>query len=339
MPMKRSRTRKRKVFQAGERRRLKDGGSGPSRAVVRLTPAQEQEYRRWSNATFARRRSTRLRALAREEGPPRHYTVVAEGDSWFDYKPSFLEGTPVINPGRDLLGHLQAFGRFSVFRVSKAGDTMENMVYGTDTKGHGPNEKPHLPPEIEDTIRAIRDKRPDAFLFSAGGNDVAGVDLEAYLNHADSGLPPLREDVVTYEIDRYVPTAFAALIARVRSANATLPIFIHGYDYPTPDGRPVIELVGWSFIGPWLKPALTAKRHTDLTVGRQLLRQLIDRFNAALQRVAAAHAHVYYINLRGTLSGDEDYRRDWVNELHPTSDGFKKLAGKVHDALLRALGG
>ncbi len=323
--MKRSPTRKRK-----------DAITRASGAVIRLTPAQEKEYRRWSNATFVQRRSTQLRALAREEGAPRHHTVVAEGDSWFDYKPAFLEGTP-LNPGRDLLGHLQAFGRFSVFRVSQAGDTLENMVYGTDTKGHGPNEKPDLPPEIEDTIRAIRDKRPDAFIFSGGGNDVAGVELGAYLNHADSGLPPLREDVLADEIDRYVPTAFAALIERVRAVNPTLPIFLHGYDYPTPDGRPVIELLGWSFIGPWLKPALTAKRHTRLAVGRQLLRQLIDRFNAALQRVAAAHTDVYYIDLRGTLRDDAGYRRDWINELHPTSDGFRKLAGKINDALLSVL--
>src|SRR5262249_29900057 len=120
--MKRSRSRKRAPSNRRKRAKSRPRAARP----VRLTRAQEQEYRRWSNATFVRRRMTGVRTLA--GAALRHYTLVAEGDSWFDYKPSFLEGVPVINPGRDLLGHLQAMGRFSVFRVSKAGDTMENMV-------------------------------------------------------------------------------------------------------------------------------------------------------------------------------------------------------------------
>ena len=307
-----------------------------SAAVVRLSPEQEREYRKYSNATFTRRaRAARL--LAAAPAAPRHYTVVAEGDSWFDYKPAFLEGVPLIDPGRDLLGHLQAAGRFSVFRVSKAGDTMENMVYGTAAAGSGPTLRPVARNEIEDTLEAIRTKAPDAFLLSAGGNDVAGVELESYLNHALSGLPSLRDEVVAYELEQYVSATLSALIERVRAVNETLPIFLHGYDYSVPDGRGVVRLLDWTFVGPWLKPALVAKRIIDPAEGKGLVQTLVDRFNKTLEALAAAQPGVHYIDLRNTLSSGLDYRRDWANELHATSEGWKKLAQKLQRGMLAVL--
>jgi len=40
-------------------------------------------------------------------------------------------------------------------------------------------------------------------------------------------------------------------------------------------------------------------------------------------------AHVHYIDLRGTLSSaDDDYKQWWANELHPTDQGFERIAGK-----------
>lgn len=305
--------------------------------VVRLTRAQQREYRKYSNATFAQRRARAIRLLAATPSKPRHYSVVAEGDSWLDYKPAYLEGVPVIDPGRDLLGHLQAAGRFSVFKVSRAADTMENMVYGTETAGSGPTLRPAKRNQIDDTLAAIRTKSPDAFLFSAGGNDVAGVELEAYLNHAESGLKPLREEVVEYELDRYVSEMLGELIRRVRKDSPKLPIFFHGYDYPVPDGRGVVRLLGWTFFGPWLKPALVAKRFTDLAAGQALVRTLIARFNTTLQSLAAAHSDVHYVNLRNTLSSGPDYTKDWANELHATSEGWKKLAKELQAQMLAVL--
>lgn len=46
--------------------------------------------------------------------------VVAEGDSWFDYPPH-----------RDILDHLVDLYGWRVRRLSRAGDTLENMVLGT----------------------------------------------------------------------------------------------------------------------------------------------------------------------------------------------------------------
>lgn len=307
--------------------------SAKPKAPARLSTAQQAEFEKWSNAGFQKRKQMpKLLALA---GKPalRQFIVVAEGDSWFDYKPAYVGiGT------KDLLGHLQTSGRLNVHRVSKAGDTLENMVYGTATTGDGPGLVPKLPNQIEKTLEAIQDKNADAFFFSGGGNDLAGVELAGYLNHRESGAPPIRSGTVDYIFGSYFEKALADLIAKVRGAKPGIPIFLHGYDYAVPDGRDV-GFLGFSFAGPWLKPALTQKRHLSLDEGRKIMVNILDRFNAALKRVAAAHKAVHYMDLRGTLRSGAKYKDDWANELHPTSDGFKKIATVIEREMLEVLQG
>lgn len=316
---------------------LKDSKARPKSAAPAVTkPAtlnaeQLKAYRACSNATFEdRKQDTTAKALLAGKAQ-RQFIVVAEGDSWFDYKPAFIGiGT------KDLLGHLQTSGRINVYRLSKAGDTLENMVYGTDTTGKGPDLAPALPPQIEKTLAAIRDRNADAFFFSGGGNDLAGVELAGYLNHKESGLPTLREDTMETIFGECFVHALNTLIAKVRRTKPGIPVFLHGYDYPVPDGR-YVKFLGFTFSGPWLKPALTQKRYVSPADGMQILRMVTDRFNDALARVAAAHEGVHYINLRGTLRTDGSYRQDWANELHPTSGGFKKVASIIEQRMLAVL--
>lgn len=46
--------------------------------------------------------------------------IVAEGDSWFDYL-----------PGTDLVDCLRYHHGYYIKNYAKAGDTLENMIYGT----------------------------------------------------------------------------------------------------------------------------------------------------------------------------------------------------------------
>ena len=72
---------------------------------------------------------------------------------------------------------------------------------------------------------------------------------------------------------------------------------------------------------------------------------LVDKFNDVLSGLPDEKGlnHVHYVNLRNTLSNDlgrEDgkrkYKKDWGDELHPTNEGFAKVASefaRVIDAL------
>jgi lysophospholipase L1-like esterase len=244
--------------------------------------------------------------------------LLAEGDSWFDY------------PMHDVLRLLEDDHAYDVRSVAHRGDRLESMAY--------------VPGQFEAFTRAlekvIREGRvPRAVLLSGGGNDIAGDEFQMLLNHALSEHPGLSEPVLTGVIDERLRDACVfALRAYTRlcerRTGRPLPILVHGYDYPVPDGRGVAG--GWGPLpGPWLRPGFLMKGFEDLAVTTGMVQALIDRFNRMLAGVAAAaeFAHVRYVDLRGTLSNGRDYRRWWANELHPNGRGFARIAGRFADVL------
>jgi len=132
-------------------------------------------------------------------------------------------------------------------------------------------------------------------------------------------------------------TLIGHYIAICRSmVDAPVPIFIHGYDYPVPDGR---NLVGVAKSGiSWLYPVLATRLHYGkLDERKAVMQDLIDCLNVMQDRVANELTQggwpVGHIDLRGTLDRGAGYQLDWANELHPTAGGFAKLAARVSDWL------
>jgi hypothetical protein len=268
---------------------------------------QRVKYELWSTTVDARFEdaSTQLR-------------IVAEGDSWFDY--------PV---GLDILDHLKRDYRYEIFKVAEAGDTLENMVYGTEI---GSNFFRRMPP-IEMTLSAIERYQPKVFLFSGGGNDIAGSELASYLNHKSSTLPVLREDYLRYVFSTVAKRAYKDLIKFVTEANSDIHIISHGYGYATPDGRSV-RIVGIRFAGPWLRPILVRKNIIEAEEGRHLMRSLIDRFNEMLQELENEHDNFHYIDLRPHISDG-----DWTNELHLYNQSYRRVAERFHRKIQQFVGG
>ena len=138
---------------------------------------------------------------------------------------------------------------------------------------------------------------------------------------------------------RRVFDAFVTVLTSVtavcrRRAGAAIPIVIHGYGHPVPDGRGVLG--GWGPLpGPWLQPGFRNKGFSDPATCLEIAADLIDRFNAMLRRVAALpeFSHVRYVDVRGALSNGADYRRWWANELHPTKRGFEAVAKQFAAAI------
>lgn len=247
-------------------------------------------------------------------GPkPTAGVVIAEGDSWFDY------------PFWDVLRILEDDYLYDVESVAHKGDCVEDMA-------HSAGQFEELARRLEKLLR--EKKVPRAILLSGGGNDIAGDEFAILLNHAASGLPALNEDIVRGVIDVRLRTAYAKMISGVTEiAKAYLgkpiPIVTHGYDYPVPDGRGVLGGF-WKLPGPWLKPGFERKGYGNLNTNKQVIAELIDRFNTMLAGVTAApqFQHVHFVDLRGTLRRDASYKKDWGNELHPTERGFETVTAK-----------
>jgi hypothetical protein len=270
-----------------------------------------------------KKRERRL-AAARVAAGPGPGTLVAEGDSWFDY------------PLLDVLESLEDDHKWNVVSVAHKGDRVEDMAYSDGQFA-----------KLERALRKLSDDgiTPKAVLLSGGGNDIAGDEFSMLLNHSQSQLPPLNPKVVDGVLGDRLRAAILFFISGVTQLCQSLfqthtPIVMHGYDRPVPDGRGFLG--GGLFLpGPWLQPGFRQKGYDDLAVTTPLMAQLIDRFNAELARIAGSPGleHVHHVDLRGTLSNalaGKAYKRDWANELHPTDRGFKAVADRF-DRELRAL--
>jgi lysophospholipase L1-like esterase len=247
--------------------------------------------------------------------------MVAEGDSWFDY------------PFHDVLSALERRFGFEIESVAHHGDSAETIAY----------DAAQLAGVARLFERLAREGRgPRAILLSAGGNDVVGSEFRVLLNHRDSGLPPLSDAVVRGVVDERVRFALASVLGAVTGLSrhyfgAALPIVLHGYDYPVPDGRGYLGGF-WLLPGPWMEPGFRQKGYRDLAERAAIARALIDRFNGVLAALPGERglAHVRFADLRGALPGALEggrYRRWWENELHPTARGFVRVAARIAAAI------
>lgn len=271
--------------------------------------------RRAAPRTLARARAATASPLAiRAAGVPSPLGVLlAEGDSWFDY------------PWNDVLKKLEENHGFDVESVAHMGDSVEDMAYNG-------RQFESFTEELDKLLR--RGLVPRAILLSGGGNDLAGDEFHMLLDHVRSPSPGLNADIVRGVVDVRVRNAYITLISAItrlcRDRTGTrIPIVLHGYDRPVPDGRGFLFK---PFPGPWLKPGFDQKGFTkqDLDATTAMMGGLIDQFNRMLRGVAGltGFEHVRYVDLRGTLSNAAGYRTWWANELHPTAAGFSAVAAR-----------
>jgi len=230
--------------------------------------------------------------------------IISEGDSWFSF--------PLHANTIDHLDEM-ANRKISLLRLEKSGDELLT-IFGGKQKAK---------------LRRYLSRYPvEALLFSGGGNDIVGTDLPPLLKTKKPGMG--WEDCI--EKDRalrrivQLQLAYLDLIDMRDDHRPGCVIYVHGYDYAIPNGRPA-KILGLK-AGPWLKPHLDEKGITDLKDARRIIRWLIDRFNEMLADLAQNHSQLIHVKTRRTLSDDE-----WNDELHPSRDGFEQIAEKFRAKL------
>ncbi len=269
----------------------------------------------------ARTRAAAGGVVGEKRAPPNRGVLVAEGDSWFSY------------PLHDVIAELEDRHGYDVESVAHAGDRIEQMAYGGG--------------QLEELTRRLekligRGTTPKAVLLSGGGNDVAGAEFGMLLNHADSAIAGLNSSIVDGVVNQRIRLAYLTILSAVtaickQKTGNTIPILVHGYDYPVPDGRGFLG--GWGPLpGPWLEPGFREKGYEDLARRKQVAHELIEIFNVMVEGIPALAemSHVHYVDLRNTLQTGATYKRWWANELHPTETGFRVVAERF-EAVLRSL--
>ncbi len=244
-------------------------------------------------------------------------TLVAEGDSWFDY------------PGNDVLSMLEDEHAYDVEAVAHRGDRVEGMAYDD-------GQLLDFSRRLEKVIR--KGITPAAILLSGGGNDIAGEEFEMLLDHKGSMKPGLNKLVVEGILQQRILLSYTTIISAVTKicqerVGRPIRILVHGYDHPIPDGRGYLGGF-WILPGPWLRPGFYKKGYRDLRENTRIIGGLIDQFNdmiASLPTITG-FGHVRYVNLRGCLSAP-NYKDVWDNELHPTERGFSLVADRFAAAI------
>jgi len=299
------------------RRTSSERGAPTSDQTVRLA----LDHGRDQATLVIRAQEKRRRTVRRAPSVPQGL-LIAEGDSWFDY--------PLV----DVLDELEDTFGYEMESVAHKGDTVEEMAYDAAQLAGLARKFQKL---------SENGRTPRAILLSGGGNDVAGDEFAVLLNHKQSGLPALNQWIVKGVLEERLLFAVVSLASQVTELSKryfkgrVTPVFLHGYDYPVPDGRGFLSGF-WVLPGPWLEPGFRQKGYQVLAQRCDIMVDLIDRFNAVLEGIPAhpGLGHVRYIDLRGTLSNElagSRYKQSWANELHPTAGGYRVVAAKFHAAI------
>jgi hypothetical protein len=270
----------------------------------------------------------RMSQVSLQRQGPAPLMMLAHGDSWFDYP---LDGNDITLSGRtDIIQHLDpdstndesmlaarpVTGRqFIIHNVSHWGDaTTDEMSLQGQT---------YMRTELQ---KFWDGRKPDAILFSGGGNDIVGADQ--FCIYLDYAPPPPGSAGLNEE-------RFAGALAKIEASYKNLfafrdkfvpgvPIFAHCYDFAIPNnvGAPCN-------IGPWLYPSLNYCGYPDLDAGKAIVRRALTLFKERLAQLAASPNNKFFlIDTQGILTDSE-----WGNELHPTADGFAKIAAKFRVVL------
>lgn len=185
-----------------------------------------------------------------------------------------------------------------------------------------------------------------AILVSGGGNDLieaigappaAPRNQRLLLTPAERGVAG---DAASYLSDEgwqtfttYLGAVFAGLLdLRDKGVNRQTPLLLHNYALLRP--RPASA--GLNF-GPWLQPALVdfqVPQNVWLAIGELLMKKLGLLLNDVAAQRAASHPGAGTIQIIDSQSaglvladeGSTGASGDWANEIHPTRDGYAKVA-------------
>lgn len=247
---------------------------------------------------------TALTQFARDIRNGRKPVLLAEGDSWFKYPFS----TNVIE-------HLEKTEDYAILNLAQNGDEAVRML---DSK------------EDDDLEKYLRKYEIDALLFSGGGNDIVNKRMNRYLKKVRDPSDwerclhktKFREKMAT------IKYAYEELIALRDEVRPECIIMTHGYDFPYPSDRGARLFDAVEVSGPWIKPRMDEAGLTSARAQRRLAKEMLLQLNEMLRKLASKHDRFVYLKATGLLR-----KEDWLDEMHPTSEGFGKVAAKFRREL------
>lgn len=258
---------------------------------------------------------------------------LVEGDSWMDRSNLLQPSLPEqLARAYDLHGN----GPVLLISCAHFGDTIENM-------GRVVSDDFGL---WLDTVFPAW--KFDAVLLSGGGNDLidaardpapgAGIlrDLRGAPAPADAAAC-IRDAALAELFATRMDPGFARLYDAIQdSPCANLPVFLNSYDFCTP--RPAPATPGGQS---WLHAAFV-KNGIPPALRQELADLMFVHLQTGLVAWTQGRPHVHLVPTMGTLdaaaAGTTGNDADCLNEIHPNTGGWRKLAEVWHTSLSQVLG-
>ncbi|MFN0191734.1 MAG: hypothetical protein ACKVP5_07125 [Aestuariivirga sp.] len=290
------------VSTPAERVRIKPNRPEAAKAGQAMVAMEAASFLEFLNsATRRRRREIYEKKLQNNPGAKR---IVSEGDSWHLY-PEIIQ---------ELIDQLNRDPHLAIFSADGAGDTFTSIWAERLESNKG-------------FVKSLANEKPGTFLFCGGGNDLLfsrkGPDgkkignLFFHLNDFKPGMTA--QQLIKPSINSAYDTVEAqvrAIITKSMEFSSVKRIVYHGYDYPFPDGDV------------WLGKPMARRGINSPSLQRQICIILIDRLHDRFAKIAQSFAgtgKVRYVDVRNVVTK----KSEWHDELHPGSDGFKKIAALV----------
>ena len=229
---------------------------------------------------------------------PQAPIVLLFGDSWFWY--------PIPGVG-NLADKFNDFGRAQALSLVSVGDI--GLEIGDPGR--------HILYELS-TFLQWESSTVDLIAVSGGGNDFAGPDdLDPLMQPGNKTDPKswFKEDALK-DLFQRVRTGYERVIHLRDTFCPDIAILTHSYDYAHASGK------GFLFFSPWIKPSFEKLGVPD-ALRPALVKVIIDRLAQVQKDLAKKNKNYKFVDTRGSLTAAE-----WSNEIHPTGEGFRKIAGK-----------
>ena len=244
------------------------------------------------------------------------YRFLAEGDSWMERSSAFTASLPdylaraIDDAGESAL----------IINLAMYGDSMRRI--GESVGG--------------EFGRWLNDWDFDAILLSAGGNDFIDAALDPPpgqgilrdLSAQDApanGHECVNKGAVSTLVTDYLDPNFHVLYDAVRaSRNADVPIFLNNYDTPVARDAPAPpSRHAWLFEA-YRKNSIPPELWPDLTG------TIFNEVQTTIAGWVQGTESLFVVPTNGTLvpaeSGSTGSSGDWINEIHPNGEGWRKLA-------------
>ncbi|OWQ45757.1 hypothetical protein CDL60_18000 [Roseateles noduli] len=242
------------------------------------------------------------------------YIFLAEGDSWME-RSAVLQGSLP-----DFLSYYMDSHHEPVLIINLA-------MFGDELRRIGTVQR-------EAFKYWLKQFKYDAVLFSAGGNDYIDAAKDpapgkGILNsYVDGSVPVDAKSCINWTAvselrARYLTKCFGAIYDMVQqSQNTDIPILVNSYEVPVARNAPAVKEA-------WLYNAYV-KNNIPSRLWRGVTKEIFGSISEELLSWTDKRPSVSLVPTRDVLTpaaaGSTGNSGDWINEIHPNRNGWKKLA-------------